>query len=516
MSSSSLYAARVPIFPRRVSGFYRRLKWQLMALTLGIYYLTPWIRWDRGPEMPNQAVLVDLAHRRFYFFWIEIWPHEFYFVAGLLVMAGLGLFLFTAALGRVWCGYACPQTVWTDLFLLVERWVEGDRNARLRLHEAPWGARKARLRFTKWALWLLIALGTGGAWVFYFTDAPTLLRDLVTFSAPAVAWTTIGILTATTFIFGGFMREQICIYACPWPRIQGAMMDEETLTVAYRDWRGEPRGKGLRRRARAEAAVASVRAAGPQIGGRSPVIPMQLRGVTARLQPAERTAEPPLPGVAGDCIDCNACVNVCPMGIDIRDGQQLACITCALCIDACDEVMGKIGQPRGLIDYVALSDAPAERAGAEPKAPWRHALRLRNIIYTGLWVAFGVAMLVALLMRDDLDMTVAPIRNPTHVVLSDGAVRNTYDVRLRNMTSAPREIELALDAPGLVLTIEGAEGRLVTVPTDAQGLHRVYVTAPQGSAAADAGATDITIIARDPATGDSAETQTTFNGKDLQ
>lgn len=162
---------------------------------------------------------MDLANRRFYWFWIEIWPHEFYFVAGLLIMAGLGLFLFTSALGRVWCGYACPQTVWTDLFILVERRIEGDRNARLRLHKAPWDARKARLRLAKWSAWLLIAMATGGAWVFYFTDAPTLARDLATLSAPSVAYVTIAILTATTFAFGGFMREQVCIYMCPWPRI---------------------------------------------------------------------------------------------------------------------------------------------------------------------------------------------------------------------------------------------------------------------------------------------------------
>ncbi|MEP1696000.1 MAG: cytochrome c oxidase accessory protein CcoG, partial [Paracoccaceae bacterium] len=265
----TLYAAREPIFPRRVRGPFRRLKWWIMAVTLAIYYITPWLRWDRGPNLPDQAVLIDLAGRRFYFFWIEIWPHEFYFVAGLLIMAGLGLFLFTSALGRVWCGYSCPQTVWTDLFMLVERRVEGDRNAQLRLHKAPWSAHKARLRITKWVLWLLIAIATGGAWVFYFADAPTLLRDLVTFSAPSVAYFTIAILTATTFIFGGFMREQVCIYMCPWPRIQAAMMDDDTLTVAYRDWRGEPRGKGKR----AAKVAAELQAAGPIIGGRSPSIP---------------------------------------------------------------------------------------------------------------------------------------------------------------------------------------------------------------------------------------------------
>ena len=356
----SLYAKREPIFPKRVQGRFRNLKWIVMAVALTIYYVMPWLRWERGPAMPDQAVLVDLANRRFFFFWIEIWPHEFYFVAGLLVMAGLGLFLFTSALGRVWCGYACPQTVWTDLFTLVERWIEGDRNNQIRLHRQKWDTHKIRLRAAKWSIWLVIALLTGGAWVFYFTDAPTLLGNLLTGQAHPVAYTTMAILTGTTFLFGGFAREQICIYACPWPRIQAAMMDEDTLTVAYREWRGEPRGKGnVRNRPAAVAfqAEAESHAAGPTAGGQYPPIPY----------PGVRTGVGgPIPlNSAGDCIDCMACVNVCPMGIDIREGQQLECITCALCIDACDDVMAKIGKPRGLIDYMALKDESAAKTGQE-------------------------------------------------------------------------------------------------------------------------------------------------------
>ncbi|MBY6091297.1 cytochrome c oxidase accessory protein CcoG [Maritimibacter alkaliphilus] len=466
----SLYTAREPIFPRRVKGTFRNLKWVIMAITLGIYYLTPWIRWDRGPQLPDQAVLVDLANRRFFFFFIEIWPHEFYFIAGLLVMAGLGLFLFTSALGRVWCGYTCPQTVWTDLFILVERWIEGDRNARLRLHrQKKWDARKLRLRVTKWVTWFLIAMATGGAWVFYFTDAPTLLVDLVTFNAHPVAYTTILVLTATTFIFGGFMREQICIYACPWPRIQAAMMDEDTITVAYREWRGEPRGKHRK----AEGAE-----------------------------------------LLGDCIDCNACVNVCPMGIDIRDGQQLACITCALCIDACDDVMEKVGKPRGLIDYMALTDEQAERQGAEPRPIIKHILRPRTILYTVLWAAIGVALVVALFLRSDIDMTVAPIRNPTFVTLSDGTIRNTYDVRLRNKHGEDRPFLVSLEgAPGMTLTLEGAEDAVVTVPADSIRLQRVYIMAAPDSAAAGAERTDVTILVEDVSSGEHAEKDTVFNGR---
>ncbi len=501
MSDQSLYAARVPIFPRRVSGPFRRLKWGIMAVTLAIYYLTPWIRWDRAPNLPDQAVLVDLANRRFYFFWIEIWPHEFYFVAGLLVMAGLGLFLFTAALGRVWCGYACPQTVWTDLFLVVERRVQGDRNARVRLHQAPWSARKIRLMATTWAIWLAISVATGGAWVFYFTDAPSLARDLVTFDAAPVAYATIAILTATTFTFGGFMREQICIYMCPWPRIQGAMMDEGTLTVAYRDWRGEPRGKGLKRHA-----AADLRVAGPQVGGRAPLIPMP--GVPDTTTLAARADTP------GDCIDCNACVNVCPMGIDIRDGQQLACITCALCIDACDQVMAKIDRPRGLIDYVALSDAPREAAGGAPIPAWRHALRPRNITYLAAWSAIGLALLFALFIRPEIDMTVAPIRNPTFVTLSDGSVRNAYDVRLRNKHGEAREFRLSTGrGPDVALAVEGRQEGIVTVPADAQERVRVYLTAPAGTAAATTPRSDLRLWVEDLDSGERASTDTSFNGR---
>ena len=499
----NLYAAREPIFPRRVSGRFRTLKWWIMAVTLGIYYITPWLRWDRGPSLPDQAVLIDMANRRFYFFWIEIWPHEFYFVAGLLIMAGLGLFLFTSALGRVWCGYACPQTVWTDLFILVERWVEGDRNARVRLWNAPWSATKVRLRVTKWLLWVLIGLATGGAWVFYFADAPTLLRDLVMFQAPAIAYSTVLILTATTVLFGGFAREQVCIYMCPWPRIQGAMMDPDTLTVAYREWRGEPRGKGLRRRA--EVATPDLRTTGPREGRASPKIPM----------PGMPTGTGgPVGTEPGDCIDCNACVNVCPMGIDIRDGQQLACITCALCIDACDEVMEKIGKPRGLIDYLALSDEPRERSGEPPRPVWHHVFRTRTILYTALWSLIGVGLLWALFIRPEIDVTVAPVRNPQFVTLSDGSIRNTYDLRLRNKHGEDRPFRITVTgAPAVRAALEGSIYQNVDVPANQTLLQRVYVTAPGGSESGQADATEIRFWIEDLISGERVHADSVFNGK---
>lgn len=466
----SLYVAREPIFPKRVSGSFRSLKWVLMAFTLGIYYITPWLRWDRGPNLPDQAVLIDLSSRRFFFFWIEIWPHEFYFVAGLLIMAGLGLFLFTSALGRVWCGYACPQTVWTDLFILVERWIEGDRNARLRLHrQTKWDLRKIRLRITKWVAWFLIGMATGGAWVFYFTDAPSLFAELMAFSAHPIAYLTIALLTLTTFVFGGFMREQICIYACPWPRIQAAMMDEDTLTVGYRKWRGEPRGKHRK----------------------------------------AETSEP-----LGDCIDCMACVNVCPMGIDIRDGQQLACITCALCIDACDDVMTKIGKPRGLIDYMALSDEAREKSGHSPRPIWSHIFRLRTMVYTGLWSTIGFLLVVALFVRQDIDVTVAPIRNPTFVTLSDGTIRNTYEVRLRNKNQQDRLFNVSVRGDvAYYLQLEGSKFQSINVPADSTLIQRVYVMAPVGSLPANSDVSDVRIWVEDLGNGDRAFKDTVFNGK---
>ncbi len=505
-----LYAPQEPIFPRRVSGKFRTLKWWILGITLAIYYLTPWIRWDRGPNLPDQAVLIDMAGRRFYFFWIEIWPHEFYFVAGLLIMAGLGLFLFTSALGRVWCGYTCPQTVWTDLFVLVERWIEGDRNARVRLWKAKWDAKKVRMRLTKWVIWLLIAVATGGAWVFYFADAPTLARNLVTLDAPFIAYSTIAVLTATTFLFGGFMREQVCIYMCPWPRIQAAMMDDDTLTVAYRDWRGEPRGKGNIRRAKAAALSAETitEQAGP---GEARYAATPYPNASPPTTPPALSTQAP-----GDCIDCMACVNVCPMGIDIRDGQQMECITCALCIDACDEVMDKIGAERGLIDYLALADEPRERSGEPPRPIWHHVFRLRTMVYTFIWSLIGVGLVWALFVRSDISLTVEPVRNPQFITLSDGAIRNAYTLRIRNLSGDEREFRVLVNSDNTLLVGVEAEGRLpnhVLVPANETMSVRTYVTARPQDPAASRDTTDFSLWIEDVASDARAGERTVFNGK---
>ena len=436
----SLYKKRVRIHPKRVNGFFRTLKWWIMIGTLGVYYVTPWLRWDRGIGAPDQAVLIDFPGRRFYFFFIEIWPQEVYYFAGLLIMAGIGLFLVTSLVGRAWCGYACPQTVWTDLFLVVERWVEGDRAARVRLDKAPLSADKAIKKILKFALWFIIAIATGGAWIFYFADAPTLFWDLMKFQAPTIAYATVGVLAFTTFSLGGLMREQVCIYMCPWPRIQGAMMDEESLTVTYRGDRGEPRA--------------------PYRKGES----------------WESRA---------DCVDCKACVVSCPMGIDIRDGQQLECITCALCIDACDNVMDKIGRPRGLIDYDSIANADRRSRGVEGNVKF---VRPRTLIYLGVWGLAGVIMLVALLSRADLDINVLRDRNPLFTALSDGGIRNGYTFKVLN--KAPSERTFTISANGL----EGIELKLVgsetinqsgaphvTVTRDRVQSFRLLVTVPVSS-----------------------------------
>ncbi|WP_306119726.1 MULTISPECIES: cytochrome c oxidase accessory protein CcoG [unclassified Roseitalea] len=462
-SSQPLYAARQKIHPKRAEGFYRRLKWIIMAVTLGIYYVTPWIRWDRGPHAPDQAVLIDIANRRFYFFFVEIWPQEFIFIAGLLVMAGIGLFLITSVVGRAWCGYTCPQTVWTDLFLVVERFFEGDRNARIKLDKEPWTASKVSKKTAKHAVWLLIAVATGGAWIFYFADAPTLAVDFATGQAPFVAYGTVGVLTATTYVLGAIMREQVCIYMCPWPRIQAAMLDENSLVVTYNDWRGEPRMRG-QKKAKAQGVV------------------------------------------PGDCVDCNACVAVCPTGIDIRDGQQLECITCALCIDACDAVMDKVGHERGLISYATLADynhnmrvATGEDGKIDPtrvRTPdggfvdrirtfqWREMLRLRTVIYFSAWAAIGIGLLVALGARDRLEVNVLHDRNPVFTQLSDGSIRNGYTVKILNMVAEPRTITLSLDGlPGATMAINGIDGepaRSFDIPVAPDKLRplRVFVAQP--------------------------------------
>jgi len=384
----ALYKKRVKIHPKRARGVFRKFKWLIMAVTLTIYYVTPWLRWDRGPNAPDQAVLIDMPARRFYFFFIEIWPQEVFFITGLLVLSAMGLFLTAATVGRAWCGYSCPQTVWTDLFIAVERFWEGDRNARLRLDKARISLSKIGKKAGKHVSWLLIAVATGGAWVFYFADAPTLAVRLATLDAPFVAYLWVGIFAAFTYVFGGLMREQVCTYMCPWPRIQAALADEDTLIVNYNADRGEPRGSHK-----------------------------SGQGWEDR----------------GDCVDCNQCVAVCPMGIDIRDGLQIECISCALCIDACNEVMTKVDRPPNLISYSTLNMSDEAARGEKPTV---RLLRGRTFLYSGMIIIVAAIMVYALLSRADLGVTAEHQRSPLFTVLSDGGIRNAYTLKITNKLHA--------------------------------------------------------------------------------
>jgi cytochrome c oxidase accessory protein FixG len=438
---ASLYVSAKKIYPQAVSGRFRRIKWSLLAVTLGIYYLLPFLRWDRGPYAPDQAVLVDLHNARAYFFFIEIWPQEVYYLTGLLVLAAMTLFLMNAVAGRLWCGYLCPQTVWSDLFLEVERRIEGDRRARIALDAAPWTRDKIAKKAAKHAIWLVIAWWTGGAWVLYFADAPTLVRNLAVGTAPMSAYVWIAGLTFTTYALAGHMREQVCLYMCPWPRIQAALTDKHALNVAYRYDRGEPR-------------------------------------MSVKRAAAAHTAGEP----AGDCVDCVQCVTACPTGVDIREGSQLGCIQCGLCIDACNTVMGKIGRPGGLIGY----DTEANIVRRSKKlAPVYRILRARTVLYVAVIALVAGAMGAALAMRSFTGVDVIHDRNPIFVRLSDGGLRNGYTLRILNKRPFPRSFAVSVEGlpPGAAIDVVGAETGVdgaprVDVSPDSSREVRVLVALP--------------------------------------
>ena len=427
------YIGRKKIYPKLTRGFFRNVKWAVMFVTLGIYYALPWFRWDRGPNLPDQAFLLDFANQRLFFGPIEIWAQELYYITGILILAALGLFLVTAIAGRMWCGYTCPQTVWTDLMIVVERFWQGDRNARLRLDNGPWTFEKVWKKGGTHISWLLIAVATGGALVFYFRDAPTLAHELVTGEAPVIAYAFLGIFTGTTYLLGGIAREQVCIYMCPWPRIQAAMFDCDSLLITYRDYRGEPRGPHKK---------------GQTWEGR------------------------------GDCIDCKACVVVCPMGIDIRDGSQLECIQCALCIDACNDIMHKVGRPQGLIAYDTFRNADATVGAERAKA---RTLRPRTLAYSGLMALVAGIMVVAWVNRAVLEISVLQDRNPMFVQLSDGSLRNGFTVKILNKQHHERNFHLAISGlEGAGMSIVGfgeAKAKIEVEPDDLRAL-KVLVTVP--------------------------------------
>jgi cytochrome c oxidase accessory protein FixG len=416
-----LYEARRKVYPQSVRGTFRRIKWAVLLITLGIYYGLPFVRWDRGPAAPDQAVLIDLANTRFYFFFIELWPQEVYYFTGLLIIAAVALFLMNAIAGRIWCGYLCPQTVWTDLFQAIERLTEGDRREHVLRERGPWTAERVMRAGAKHFLWLMVAWWTGGAWVLYFADAPTLVRDLATLHAPFIAYAWIGILTVTTYFLAGHLREQVCLYMCPWPRIQAALTDEHALNVTYRYDRGEPRG--------------SVK-----------------KSELLRAQG----------GTAGDCIDCMQCVLVCPTGIDIRNGPNLGCIQCGLCIDACDSIMARIGRPPKLIAYDTDVNIQRRQCG---EAPEYRILRPRTVLYAAVIAAVALTMLYALVTRRTESISVIHERSPMFVRLSDGAIRNAYVARIINKKLEPREFALSVTGlGGVFVEVIGATRRPARSP----------------------------------------------------
>jgi cytochrome c oxidase accessory protein FixG len=463
-----LYASRKKIYPRKVSGTWRRVKWAALWVLLGLYYVGPWIRWDRGPNAPDQALLVDMAGRRAYFFGIEIWPQEVYYLTGLLILGAIGLFLATAWFGRVWCGFTCPQTVWTDLFMWVERKIEGDRNARMRLDNSAMSWTKAAKRLATHAAWLLIALATGGAWIMYFNDAPTVIADIFTGQASMAVYGFVLLFTGTTYLLAGWAREQVCIYMCPWPRFQSAMFDEDSLVVTYEDWRGEPRG-GARK--------------GQSFEGR------------------------------GHCVDCGMCWQVCPTGVDIRKGQQMACIGCALCIDGCNSVMKRFGLPPNLITYDSYANQIARAKGQPTRI---RLFRPRSLAYIALLAVVATIMIFSFATRERVKVNVLADRSPLYVQRAGGEIRNAYTFKILNMEREHKMYTLTTSGiPTAELTVVGypaddANAALLPVEPDDVGTFRVFVTAPREHLSG--AATDFRFVLTDRNSGEVVEHDTVFSG----
>ncbi|MCD6705786.1 MAG: cytochrome c oxidase accessory protein CcoG [Thiobacillus sp.] len=402
-----LYAIREVIQPRAVHGVFANWRVALVLLTQAMYYGLPWLQWDN-----RQAVLFDLAARKFYIFGLVFWPQDFVYLTGLLVLAALALFLFTAVAGRLWCGYACPQTVYTEIFMWVESWLEGDHLARRKLDKSPWSADKLRRRGLKHFVWVLIALWTGFTFVGYFTPIQTLAAEVM--NATLGPWETFWILFYGFATWGnaGFMREQVCKYMCPYARFQSVMFDSDTLTVTYDTSRGEPRGSRSKR--------ADYKALG-----------------------------------LGDCVDCSVCVQVCPTGIDIRDGLQYECIGCAACIDGCDQIMDKMGYPRGLIRYTTENVVK----GKYPDSGiLKHVLRPRTIIYTVLLALLSGAFVYSLATRVPLRVDVIRDRVALSKETDEGLIENVYRLQLINKDGQPHRYTLqAQGIDGLQVVTTGRE-----------------------------------------------------------
>ncbi|MDP3874085.1 MAG: cytochrome c oxidase accessory protein CcoG [Pseudomonadota bacterium] len=435
---SDLYAARKKIQPRSIKGRFNSLRWAMVWITQLVFYGLPWLPWNG-----RQAVLFDLVERKFYIFGLVLWPQDVVYLTLLLIISALGLFLVTAVAGRVWCGYACPQSVYTEIFMWIERHVEGDRSARMKLDAASMSLSKFGRRLAKHGIWAALALWTGFTFVGFFSPIQELAAEVGSFGLGPWEGFWMLFYAAFTYLFAGHMREQVCKYMCPYARFQGVMFDPDTLIVSYDANRGEPRGN-------------------------------------------KKKAKEGQP--VGDCVDCDWCVQVCPTGIDIRNGLQYECIGCALCIDACDQVMDKVGRPRGLIAY---STERAQLAGKPAHEGWRevlaHILRPRVILYTSLLLFIVSGFAWALLTRTPVKMNVMRDRASLAREVEGGKIENVYQLRVMNTSESARRFVLEVEGlpgatiPGLrEIEVEAAGSRDVglRVQVDAESLapgsHTVY------------------------------------------
>ena len=477
---NSLYVSERKVYPRDVSGRFNRLRVAAVFWLLGMFYLFPWLQWDG-----RQAVLFDLPARKFYVFGLVFWPQDFLFLAMLLIIAALALFFFTALAGRLWCGYACPQTVWTEVFLWMERWTEGDRSRRMKLDAGPWNREKILRKGSKHLLWLLFALWTGFTFVGFFTPITDLGSRLVPFAWGG--WETFWVLFYALATWGnaGVLREQVCKYMCPYARFQSAMFDRNTLIIAYDPMRGEPRGprkRGLgsvleRARGLIEASTAYdyvFRAS------RHPSAAAQQTHAVSTITFDGGLEAAPLPKFApdelGDCIDCTLCVQVCPTGIDIRNGLQYECIACGACIDACDTVMEKVGYPKGLIRYStqnAIDGKPSR------------VLRPRIVVYGTILLALMLAWAWGVTHRTPLIAEVLRDRNALFRETAAG-IENGYTLKIVNKTDRAQRYRIAFssDTDGLSMreapTVEVAAGSVASqaltlvAPAGTRGRHPLH------------------------------------------
>lgn len=399
MKEAVIYPIESPIHPRSVEGRFRRYKNAILALAYAVYFGLPWLPWTREVG-PNQTVLFDIADRKFYLFGLTIQPEQVFWLAGLLVIAALILFFVTSLAGRVFCGYFCFQTLWTDIFQQIERFVQGERPARMRLEKQGWDAEKIRKKGLTWALYFLVAFGTAMTFTLYWGEAGDLVTHFFTGEAATAMYVTVLILTATTFAMAGLVRESVCMHICPYSRFQGAMVDKNTRIVAYDRIRGE----GANGRAKPEK---------------------QLKIHSERQQAG-----------AGDCVDCGYCVQVCPTGVDIREGMQAGCIHCGLCIDACDNIMERYGWDKGLIRYSSEQEDKGDQVSF---------FTFKNIGYAVTLLLTTVALIYSIATKPPIETSVHQIRNPLFVQLSDGRIQNSYEIKLRNQTDQRQAWQLSVE-----------------------------------------------------------------------